>query len=168
MPSNDDTILQQRLHELYDYADGNFYWKFDKSYQAKKGQKANRPGSKYQQLKFDGKTKLFHRMVFLFHKGYLPTTVDHINGDKSDNRIENLRDASYSGNNANRTAPKSNKTGVKNLFWNKYHNKWQVMLSYKGKVMYTKLFEDFELAELVAVEARAKFHGEFANYGVTK
>ena len=45
---------------------------------------------------------LYHRAVWAVAHGYLPVVIDHINGDKTDNRLENLREVTYSENDANR------------------------------------------------------------------
>lgn len=47
----------------------------------------------------------YHHVVWVWHKGYWPAELDHINGDKSDNRIENLREVTRSENNLNREHP---------------------------------------------------------------
>ena len=47
----------------------------------------------------------YHQLVWVWHKGYWPTQLDHINGDKSDNRIENLREVTMSENNLNKEHP---------------------------------------------------------------
>ena len=157
--------FQLRLRELFQYENGNFYWKVNKG-TAKIGQKANRDGGKYNQIKFDGKRYWFHRIVFYYQYGYFPKTVDHINGNKFDNRIENLREANYSENNSNRHISKRNITGIKNVFWNNKKNKWTVSVENKSKnLKFVKSFDDLELAELVAIEARNKIHGNFANHG---
>jgi hypothetical protein len=82
-------LTKDRLHQLFDYKDGNFYWKLDKG-RAKKGDKANRnTDGRYEQIKFDQELHWFHRAVFVYHNGYLPQTIDHVNGNKLDNCIEN-------------------------------------------------------------------------------
>ena len=47
----------------------------------------------------------YHHIVWVWHKGYWPTQLDHINGDVADNRIENLREVTQSENNLNREYP---------------------------------------------------------------
>ena len=159
-------LTKERLHELFEYKDGNFYWKLDKG-RAKKGNKANRlADTRYEQIKFNQKLYWFHRIVFFYHYGYFPKTIDHINGNKLDNRIENLREASYSENNANIGLRKNNVSGMKNICWNKAKNAWRVCVENKQTgIKYQKDFKDLEFAKLVAMEARNKFHGAFANHG---
>ena len=159
-------LSKERLHQLFDYKDGNFYWKLDKG-RAKKGDKANRnTDGRYEQIKFDQELHWFHRAVFVYHYGYLPQTIDHANGNKLDNKIENLRPATYSENNANIGLRKDNKSGIKGVCWNKVKNAWHISVENKQLgIKYQKDIKDLELAELVAMEARDKFHGNFANHG---
>lgn len=158
-------LVKERLHELFDYKDGNLYWKMDKG-RAKKGDKANRlTDGRYEQISFDKHLYSAHRAIFVYHYGYLPETVDHINGNKLDNRVENLRPASYSENNANIGMRITNTSGIKGVSWDKSKESWLVSVWSKGKAVFQKRFKDKELAELVAIEARDKFHGLFANHG---
>lgn len=72
----------------------------------------------YRQISVDGKLWLLHRLIWLWHHGYLPEhQLDHINRDRTDNRIENLREVSHSCNTRNSGARASNKTGVKGVVW---------------------------------------------------
>jgi hypothetical protein len=101
------------------------------------------------------------------HTGEMPVVVDHINRIKTDHRIENLRAADHHTNNYNKETQKNNKLGVKNVCWNEQNKKYWVQVRAKGKTVVSKMFDSLELAELVATEARDKFHGKFANHGVS-
>lgn len=120
----------------------------------------------YLKFYFQGRIVAVHRVVFLLEHGYCPDYVDHINGDKSDNRVENLRDATNCQNTQNAKMSSKNTTGVKGVHKLKDGFGYQVYITANGKRKRFGTFKDFELAELVAVEARAKYHGKFANYGV--
>ena len=78
---------------------------------------------RYKQMDFhiNGKHKIlrYHHVVWVWHKGYWPTQLDHINGDKADNRIENLREVTMSENNFNkehRWRPNA-KTGLPGVYY---------------------------------------------------
>ena len=90
--------------------------------------------------------------------------IDHIDNNRSNNKISNLREATYQTNNENYKTPKTNKSGIKNVSWYKSLNKWVVGISIKKTKQTIGYFDDLELAELVAVEARNKYRGEFANH----
>ena len=143
--------------------DGNFYWK-----KAKKGCAAGRKAGAYRRgyvvIGLDNKIHLAHRLAFLLSHGYLPDHIDHINGNKSDNRIQNLREATRSQNLSNRVAPKTNSTGIKNVSWDKQKKTFKVVVGINNKQKTIGRFKDIELAELVAIEARNKYHGDFARH----
>ena len=101
----------------------------------------------------------------LWESQRLVLQLDHINGNKSDHRIENLRAATHSTNNFNKVVQSNNKLGMKNISWHHQNNKWWVQLVQNKKKVFSFFTEDLELAELVAIEARNKYHGEFANHG---
>jgi archaellum component FlaF (FlaF/FlaG flagellin family) len=100
--------------------------------------------------------------------GYIPVVVDHINGEYTDHRIENLRASDHHTNNYNKATQKNNKLGIKNVCYNKQNKKYWVQVRANGKTVVSKMFDNLELAELVAIESRNKYHGEFANHGVFK
>jgi hypothetical protein len=97
------------------------------------------------------------------HHGFMPQEVDHIDADRHNNNIENLRAATPAQNQRNKPIQRNNSSGYKNI---RYKNgKWVVELKVNGKAKYFGRFEDLELAALVAFEARDKYHGEFARHG---
>lgn len=105
-----------------------------------------------------------HRVVFLLNNGYLPEVVDHIDGNPNNNKSSNLRAATKSTNAFNRHARVDNKLGIKNVCWSKLRKKWVVNININKKKTQVGYFDDLELAELVAIEARNKYHGEFARH----
>lgn len=158
-------ITQEYLHELFDYKEGNLYWKNDNRAKKIKGQLAgyiNKDG--YRAIRKDGKYYLAHRLVFMYHNGYLPKFIDHIDRNKSNNLIENLRECTTQENCFNRLPSSKNSSGYRNV--TKNNDKWQVHLNIKGKCKYFGAFEDIELAGLVAEEARDKYHKQFKFDGI--
>ena len=162
MPCNEMT--QEYACSLFDYKDGVLFWKINKTTRNLIGKPVGSPMNGYKSVMVDGKNWRIHRLVFLMHNGYLPSTLDHINGDRSDNRIENLREATASQNAHNQKMRPDNKTGVKGVSWNKDRGKWVVRVNHLKK-NYQRYVDNFELAELIAVEMRNKYHGSFANHG---
>jgi hypothetical protein len=151
-------VTQKLLHDVFSYQDGELIRK------GKVAGSVNKRG--YRCIYLDTKIYKAHRLMFMFHHGYLPEQVDHIDGNKLNNRIENLRAANNSANMMNRGIMKNNTSGSKNVFWCKDYQKWRVAVRINKKLRSFGRFEDLELAELVAVEARNKYHKEFANHGV--
>ena len=68
-------------------------------------------------------------------------------------------------NGKNRKTPKNNTSGVKGVSWHKRSKKWVVSIGVNWKRKALGYFDDLDLAELVSIEARNKYHGEFANHG---
>ena len=158
-------LTKEMLHNLFEYRDGHIYYKVSKG-RCKDGSKAGtyRPHDKAYQVIINGKHYLTHRIVFMMQNGYLPEFVDHIDGNPLNNNIENLREATAQTNQYNRKLSKNNTSGCKNVSWHKKQQKWQVHVRHNKKV-HCWYVEDFELAELVAYEAREKYHGDFVNHG---
>ena len=160
-----ESITQDYVKQLFEYRDGELYRKtsISNSYAGNKIGGLNMQG--YLRAKINDKTYSLHRLIFLMHHGYLPKLIDHIDGNKLNNKIENLRGATNVENLFNRKAQKNSKSGVKNVCWSKKRNKWVVQLHIDNKCKCFGSFDDLELAELVAQEARNKYHGSFANHG---
>lgn len=152
-----------KLNDLFDYVDGKLFWKIRQG-RSWPGRLAGTAHKGYRRISIDHKLYLTHRLIFMYHHGWLPTEVDHINGDTTDSRIENLRAATSIQNNANRKLRVNNTSGIKGVCWHKKVNQWFVQVSVNGTYVVRKYIKDLELAELVAVEARHKYHGEFARH----
>jgi hypothetical protein len=83
-----------------------------------------------------------HRVAWAIHHGSWPDGfIDHINGDRADNRIENLRVVSRAGNNRNRKRPNVNTSGVIGVCRDKNTMKWQAYASHNGARLYFGSFD---------------------------
>jgi hypothetical protein len=156
-------MTKDQLHQLFEYKNGQLFWKVSLSKRVNIGNKAGFLTNRgYLSIGINKKIYRLHKIVFAMHHGYLPKIVDHINGIKDDNRIENLREANACQNNVNIGIRKDNTSGSKNVRW--HNKKWTVEVRINKKRINFGGFDDLELADLVAQEARDKYHKEFARH----
>lgn len=82
----------------------------------------------------NGESKKYaaHRLAFLYVNGYQPKQVDHINRDRCDNRISNLREADDGINSKNRNKRSDNTSGYTGVTWNESHKKWVARINING------------------------------------
>lgn len=115
----------------------------------------------YRYIRIDYTHHPAHGLAWLYMTGIWPVAdIDHINGDRADNRWCNLREATRSQNNANARARATNTSGFKGVTWKKSHCKWLAQISVNGK---HKHLGHFERAFIAYCFAAWKYHGEFAN-----
>jgi hypothetical protein len=154
MATKDFTLSQNGLHQKFEYKDGFLYWKSN----------SKRAGcllkSGYWKIKINQKPMFAHRLIFLMHYGYLPKMIDHIDENRANNYIQNLRECSNAENQWNTKS----KTSTKNVSWHKIKKKWRVQIRVKSNPIFLGYYDDIELATSVAQEAREKYHGTFANH----
>lgn len=154
-------LTQEYLKEKFTYKDGELI----RNSNGKVVQCSKTNGHRYLRMFIDGKAIALHRVIFLYHHGYMPKITDHIDGDKYNNKIENLREVTQQQNCLNKAHHKNSASPFKNVYWHNKMNKWAVCMSINGVRKRFGYFADIELADLVAQEARSKYHGEFArNY----
>jgi hypothetical protein len=88
-----------------------------------------------------GVTYQCHRLAWFYVHGKWPIgVIDHIDLNKSNNRIKNLRDTSKSGNEHNRGVRKDNKSGYKGVFWSSRERKWKAAIKANGKKIHLGTF----------------------------
>ena len=152
------------LKSYFDYAEGHLIWKIKKG-RATVGSIAGSNSKKgYIHMTLKGKTYQAHRLIFLWHLGYLPPMLDHINGNGRDNRIENLREATPNQNQHNRCINKNNTSGHKGVVWNKTQNKWQAKCKNNGVYKHLGYFSSIDDASEVVAKYRVATHGKFAKH----
>jgi len=108
----------------------------------------------------NGKLKKMHRYIINAPK---KMEVDHINGNKSDNRRCNLRLCTHSENQCNSGCQSNNTSGYKGVSWDKHNNKWRAKICINNKQIHLGLFTDKEEAAQEYNKASLKHHGRFAN-----
>lgn len=152
-------ITQENLKQLVDYVDGMLVAKTNSKCRKVGDTLSSLTDKGYLRSSVCGKSYRVHRLVFLYHHGYMPIQVDHIDGNRMNNKIENLRDATSSQNNQNRKATSS--SGVKGVVWHKQSKKWVASICVNRKSVHLGSFLSIEEAALVANRARKLAHGEF-------
>lgn len=122
------------------------------------GQHANtRDG--YAQVKAGGKKLYAHRIIYAIVHGETPAgEIDHIDGDRMNNRIENLRDVPKLENQHNRKNHKDNSSGFPGVRWHNQAQKWQVQICVNYRVIYLGLFDDIKDAVQARRIAKIKYH----------
>ena len=165
--------LYKRLHEVFKYKNGHFYWKIKSSNRVKIGDKAGYvKANGYVAVTVDNKKYYAHRLVWLYHYKYLPTLIDHVDGNILNNKIKNLRIATASQNQHNRIINKNNTTGIKGLGIANFKRKDGYIYSYyrisisNDHKRIRKLFSLDAKKEAINFLnlARKKIHGEYARF----
>lgn len=163
---NRDPLTQARLKDVlqYDPESGVFTWSSCRRNHINKGAVAggvNQEG--YVEIKIFQRRYKAHRLAWFYMTGQWPEVIDHINRKRDDNRFCNLRDCSIQQNSCNTGLSDRNTSGYRGVSKHKQSGKWKVDVKVKGKKLFFGLFEDIELAGLVAEEARSKMHGDYAS-----
>lgn len=157
MADQDFTLTKELLHQLFEYRDGELYWK--KRNQKKAGCVNS---ENYRHIVINNKLYKSHRLIFMMHYGYMPEFIDHIDNNRLNNKIENLREATKQQNSWNRKINTNNKSGVKGVSWCKLTKKWRVQSRIDKKVKYLGVYETLEEATNVISNFRFLNHGSFA------
>ncbi len=142
-------LTQARVKDLFDYDNltGDLLWK-----QYMGNRKIGSPagfisGHGHLQTAINGRSYLNHRLIWLWVHGYFPENdIDHVNRDKLDNRLENLREISHQCNVRNSGNPKNNTSGIKGVCWANGRKKWVAFLTLNGKQISLGTYSDFDNA----------------------
>lgn len=111
-----------------------------------------------------GKKYKAHRIIWKFVYGEDPLTIDHINGNKLDNRVCNLRNVSQAENARNSSKSKSNSSGCVGVVFDKSRNKWAARIHDVDKMINLGRFDKFEDAVLTRKQAEKEL-GYHENHG---
>lgn len=143
---------------LYDPEAGHFAWRQQRGNRIKVGSRAGAINTEgYVIIRVDRIEHRAHRLAFLFMTGETPAIIDHINGNRADNRFSNLRAATPLINSINCKMRKTNTSGHKGVSFFKASGRWQASIRVNRKRLHLGLFETPELAG-EAYRAAAKQH----------
>ena len=149
----------------YDPGTGLFRWKVC-HHKSRAGTIAGHPSNEgYIVIKFGKHIYRAHRLAWFYVYGQWPNNqIDHIDGDKSNNQIANLREATNAQNMCNKRAHRDNPSGLKGVTFHKLSGKWgaQIMVNYRK--IWLGVFDDKLTAHAAYTEAAKKYHGDFARF----
>lgn len=161
-------LTQELVRRLFEYRDGALYWK--ELVTNRTGKRVGKQAgyihkTGYRIISVGGVQYKAHRLMFLYHHGYLPEFVDHINNVKDDNTIENLREATKADNCRNTRISKSNTSGIKGVSLETNKKRWRARISVNGVLKEKVGFKTAEDAAAYVRNWRIQEHGAFANHG---
>jgi len=146
----------------YTPSTGKFKWlNVGRRWKCRMGEEAgyvNKRG--YRIIGFKGKIYRAHRLAWYMSKKVIPSDheVDHINGNKDDNRLGNLRVVTKQENAMNRKLPKTSTSGILGVYWHKKQEKWHAGVKIKGKQRYLGSFSTKEEAGEARLKANRKLN----------
>lgn len=165
-------------NEYFDYRDGNLFHSADRPISHFKNEHGRRMwrtryagkiagsigGAGYLQARACRRLHLVHRIIYEMHNGPIPEgmQIDHINGIRSDNRVDNLRLATGAENSRNQKLSKDNTSGFKGVSWHSTSGKWAAQIRINGKNKHLGLFSTAQEGHIAYCAASSKYYGEYA------
>ena len=162
-----DEIIAARVRELlhYDPETGIFTRRIRLAQRHKVGDRADflvtgGHCAGYRRVSFDSERYLAHRVAWLYVHGHWPVyDIDHINGNKDDNRIENLRDVEDVVNKQNlRKARANNRSGYLGVTTHIPGRQWRASVHLNGKRHHIGLYDSPEKAHQAYLIAKRRIH----------
>lgn len=150
----------------YDPGTGMFTWKINRGGTAKQGSVAgNIQAAGYRYINFQRRLVGAHRLAWLYVHGAWPTgDIDHINRQRDDNRIANLRDTTRSQNMRNSIRKRTPSSPLQGVCWDRQHGKWLASITSHGKQIHLGRYETAEQAHEAYVQACREVHGEHSAF----
>jgi hypothetical protein len=155
---------QELLQSLFSYHEDGYF--ISKKTGKVVGDKVH-AGRDYIRLCLKNKQYPFHRMVFLYHNGYLPEMLDHIDNNKVNNRIENLRPVTFQQNALNKKHMSTSSSPYKGVQKRKRLDGsyfYEVYVSVDMQSKFWGCFNDIEAANQKAISVRNQYHGQYARH----
>ena len=157
-------ITHEHLNSVlsYDGESGLFTWKVANRNVSIGDAAGRKDKDGYRIIRINRRDYRAHRLAWFYVHGRWPEhQIDHKNGDPTDNRIANLREATNSQNGFNKPAMRNNKTGMKGVAPGR-NGKFRAQIAVAGKIHHLGHFDTAEAAAKAYAAAALRLHGEFA------
>lgn len=147
----------------FDQDSGKLFWKVRTGSSAAGSIAGTKNQFGYRQVSISGKRYFAHRIVWTLFNGDIPEDkeIDHINGERDDNRISNLRLVSRSQNNMNTAVSKRNTSGCKGVCYHSGNRCWYARVFVNRKVVASGSFKDKDKAIDFVTSQREKIFGVY-------
>ena len=152
-------LTYEELHEKYYYEDGKLYYKKNNKIAG-----GFHKSTGYFNIEIEKRCFGVHRIIFALLTKSTPIVVDHCDGNRTNNNIDNLRSASYQQNAFNRATATNNTSGIKGVYWNKDKKKWRAHIKIDNKQEHLGYFNTLEDAKTARIDAAKKYHGEYVRH----
>ncbi|ENJ4715002.1 TPA: HNH endonuclease [Enterobacter kobei] len=170
LPASKDGVVplpsKDRLNELFEVLGSDLIAKISRGCVKSGSVCGYKRKDGYIRVKVDGALVMAHRIVWKMFNGDEPDFIDHINGVRSDNRIENLRSATKSINKINESLRSNSQSGFIGVSWHtptdsRKTSKWVAKIALAGKHHHIGYFHDLKLAVLAYNAECERLHGEY-------
>lgn len=159
-------ITKQKLREVlsYDKRTGLFNWLAYSNGRRKDLTAGSKNKDGYIVISIDNQRYYAHRLAMIYVNGFCGEEVDHIDGNTSNNSLDNLRDVNGKENSKNCSKPKSNKSGVIGVSFDSINRKWRSTIKVNYKQIHIGRFNSFDAAVKARKQAEQKY-GFHENHG---
>ena len=163
MLSIDKNIVTKLLE--YDPSTGTFRWKVSRGNGIIAGDVAGTINKKgYRKICINRVNYFASRLAWIYMTGCVPTeTIDHKDRNPSNDKWDNLREATRSENQMNRRLPSHNTSGAKGVIWSKERNRWKALIRKKCKQIFLGYFDSIDEAKKTYWHAANKYHNQFSS-----
>lgn len=143
----------------YDPVTGEFHWRVSRGGVRKGCRAGSHGGEGYVQIQISGKIHYAHRLAWRIAYGYWPAhQIDHINGNRADNRLVNLREATGVQNCQNMAKRSDNSSGYVGVSFHAARQKWRAEISVGGRRRSLGYFTDPAIAQAAYAQAKKQLH----------
>jgi len=158
---NNTELTKELVRELFSYKDGILYHNIS-GRRKRVGAIAGNMDDGRVRVFINGKQYYRSRIVFLYHSGFIPKYLDHIDGDTLNDRMSNLRQCTISQNGMNRGSGKNSSSQYKGVHWDKSRDKWCSQILVNGNKKHLGRFAKEKDAAMAYDKAANELHGIFA------